>query len=191
MKCLIFLFFFFISLFSNAQVSVAEGMYLAKEFSKELSLYKAKEYVINEIIGVDTSVTKFEMDALAATSSGELTSLVYNCDEKQKSGLVLGFYGNKWNDKGVNYQAFAFKNFPHIEAIELLNVLTSTIDENSKYLNENADNNILFKYREFTFLIYSVEYRPRIRIFWNDFDAEWQSIAFERTKKRYEKSLKK
>lgn len=189
LKRLATLIFISISFSSNAQVSAVNGLYLAKEFSKEIALYKAKEFVINEIIGIDSNVTQFEMDALAATASGELTSLVYRCDEKQLSGLVLGFFGSKWNDAGVSYQAFAFKNIPQEVAIELLKKLTTTIEGNSKYLNENTDNNIVFRFKEFTFLIYNVEYRSRIRIFWNDFDSEWQSVAFERTRKRFERYL--
>jgi hypothetical protein len=36
---------------------------------------------------------RFSIDSLAATESGELPSLVHDCEEKDVSGLVLGFFG--------------------------------------------------------------------------------------------------
>lgn len=61
------------------------GFIAAKEFSKSIALYKAKSFVINEIIGGATSdIVKFEVDPLVASNSGELTTLVYKCSEKIK-----------------------------------------------------------------------------------------------------------
>lgn len=75
----------------------------AKEYSKEIALYKAKSYVISDILGNSSKVVKFKIDPLAATATGELTSLVYNCEELSKEGLILGFYGDYWNDSGLVY----------------------------------------------------------------------------------------
>ena len=41
-----------------------------------------------------------------------------------------------------------------------------------------------------TFLIYNDELSTKIRVFWNGFDSEWESQAFGRTKKRFEKNIK-
>ena len=98
-----------ISTISFSQVSKSTGLYFAKDFSKDQALYKAKDYVMKQVIGVEKKLIKFDIDPLAAASSGELTSLVYGCDEKNLSGLVLGFYGSRWNDAGIVYQAYAFK----------------------------------------------------------------------------------
>ena len=76
-----------------SQVPATYGIYFAKEYSKEIALYKAKDFVMHEVIGAGAEPVKFKIDPLAAASSGELTSLVYRCDEKAKAGLVLGFYG--------------------------------------------------------------------------------------------------
>lgn len=166
------------------------NIFYAKEFSKEISLYKAKSFVIKDLLGSSNTAVKFEIDPLAATASGELTSLVYKCDELKKEGLILGFYGNYWNDAGIVYQGYAFKNLPKEKALELLQKLEEAITNFNKYLSDDTDNNnIYFKYDDLTFLIYKST-EIRIRVFWNTFDAEWQDVAFRRTKRRFEKKIK-
>ena len=98
MKKTITLLFFLTTINAFCQVRQTDvNLFQAKEFSKDVALFKAKEFVMEKIIGVDTELTKFEIDPLAASSSGQLTSLVYSCKEKNLSGLVLGFYGDRWN----------------------------------------------------------------------------------------------
>ena len=58
-------------------------------YDKEISLYRAKEFLMNKVLGVDSKVIKFEMDPLAPTSSGELTTLVYKCEEKKTEWTYL------------------------------------------------------------------------------------------------------
>jgi len=179
-----------ISAISFSQVSVNSGIYFAKEFSKDQALYKAKDYVMKNVIGVEEKLTKFDIDPLAAASSGELTSLVYSCNEKNLSGLVLGFYGDRWNEAGVTYQAYAFKNLPEKNALEILSKIDKYIDDESKYLSADTDNNnMFFQYDNMTFLIYR-DGSVKIRVFWNGFDSEWESSAFGRTKRRFERKIK-
>lgn len=178
------------STLANSQISESTGLYFAKEFSKDQALYKAKDYVMKQIIGVDKTLIKFDIDPLAAASSGEMTSLVYGCEEKDLSGLVLGFYGDRWNDVGVIYQAYAFKNFPKNKALDILSKIDAYIDDESKYLSEDSDNNnMFFQYDDMTFLIYR-DGGVKIRVFWNGFDSEWESTAFGRTKRRFERKIK-
>ena len=180
-----------ISTISFSQVSVNSGVYFAKEFSKDQALYKAKDYVMKNVIGIEKKLLKFDIDPLSAASSGELTSLVYSCDEKNLSGMVLGFYGSRWNDTGVVYQAYAFKNLPKENALEVLSKLDKYIDDESKYLSADSDNNnMFFQYDDMTFLIYR-DGSVKIRVFWNGFDSEWESTAFKGTKRRFERKIKK
>ncbi|WP_445749903.1 hypothetical protein [Polaribacter sp.] len=190
MKKLLFILSLILPTVSFSQVSVNKGIYFAKEFSKEISLYRAKTFVMNEILGIEEKLTKFEIDPLAASSSGELTTLVYNCEEKKMSGLVLGFYGDRWNDSGVSFQAYAFKNLPKKKALEILSTIEKFIADESKFLSQDYDNNnMFFKFDDITFLIYKTTGGSKIRVFWNGFDSEWESTAFGRTKKRFEKSI--
>jgi hypothetical protein len=173
-----------------AQYSVNSNFLLAQEYSKEISLYKAKSFVIKEILNTSEEVVRFEIDPLAASTSGELTSLVYKCEAKKMEGLLMGFYGNYWNDDGVIYKGYAFKNFPKEKALELLTKISETIENQNAYLTEDMDNNnIYFQYDDVLILIYK-NIEPNIRVFWNDFDASWSLSAFKLTKKRFEKSIK-
>jgi len=188
MRLKTFLLLVFISQYLTAQIP--SDFFFAKEYSKELTLYKAKAFVINEIIKDQTSIVKFEVDPLAAASSGELTTLVYKCDEKKLEGMVLGFYGVYWNNYGVVYQGYAFKNLPRNEAQSLMDKISSVIEDNKDYLKDNPDNNnIYFTFDDLTVLVYYIA-DTKIRLFWRDFDADWNITAFTRTSKRFEKKLR-
>lgn len=167
------------------------NIWAAKEFSKDISLFKSKEFLFNIVLGSTAQVVQFEVIPLAASSSGELTTLLYKCEAKQKEGLILGFYGNYWNDSGVLYQGYSFKNLEKEKAIEFLNKIVTTIDANNKFLKENSDNNnIYFKYDDMDVLIWTNAGIYTIRIFWEGFDSTWEKTAFERSKRRFEKKIK-
>lgn len=190
MKCRLLIFFVFAISQAFSQVSVSNGLYFAKEYSKEQALYKAKDFVMKNVLGVNESVMKFKIDPLAAASSGEMTSLVYKCETKGLKGLILGFYGDRWNESGVVYQAYAFKNFSETSAKEMLRGLKNVIDLNLEYLNSDSDNNNLYyKYDDITFLIYN-KGSVKIRVFWKEFDSEWETTAFNRTRRRFERKMK-
>ena len=180
-------------LFSQVQTNSNNVIY-AKEFSKEIALYNSKNFLFKTILGSTDQIEKFEIIPLAAASSGELTTLLYKSESKQKEGLILGFYGNYWNNAGVVYQGFAFKNFEKNEAIKFLTKIQDAIDDNRKYLqDENDNNNIYFKYDDIDVLIWS-NYGSNsndytIRLFWNGFDSSWEKLAFDRSKRRFEKKI--
>lgn len=181
------------SLTTAAQLSVAKGgVFYAKEFSKEIALYSAKTFVISDVLGNSDETIKFEVDPLAASSSGELTTLVYRCESKNKEGLILGFYGTRWNDAGISYQAFSFKNLQTKEANELLDKIEKATSENFKYISADYDNNnIYFHYQDLTVLVYFKDSNNiKLRIYWNGFDSEWEWSTYKKTRKRLEKKLK-
>jgi len=178
--------------FCYSQVKVnSNNIWTAKEFSKEISLFKSKEFLFKNVLGSTNEVVPFEVIPLAAASSGELTTLLYKCDAKQKEGLILGFYGDYWNDAGVLYQGYSFKNLEKEKAMEFLNKIVTSIEENKKFLNESGDNNnIFFKYDDMDVLIWTNAGTYSIRIFWQGFDSTWEKTAFERSKRRFEKKIK-
>jgi len=170
---------------------VNNNIWVAKEFSKDIALYNSKNFLFKNVLGVSPEVVKFEIIPLAAASSGELTTLLYKCESKQKEGLVLGFYGNYWNEAGVLYQGFAFKNFEKKQAIEFLSQINDAIVNNSKFLDADSDNNnIYFKFDDIDVLIWSSSQEYTIRLFWNGFDSSWEKTAFNRSKRRFEKKIK-
>ena len=157
--------------FCYSQVKVnSNNIWNAKEFSKEISLFKSKEFLFKTVLGSTAQAVPFEVIPLAAASSGELTTLLYKCEAKQKEGLILGFYGDYRNESGVLYQGYSFKNFEKEKAIEFLNKIETSIEENNKFLKENSDNNnIYFKYDDMDVLIWTNSGFYNIRIFWQGF----------------------
>ncbi len=177
-------------IFSQVKIN-SNNIWTAKEFSKEISLFKSKEFLFKNVLGSTEQIVPFEVIPLAAASSGELTTLLYKCDTKQKEGLILGFYGDYWNEAGVLYQGYSFKNLEKEKAMEFLNKIVASIEENKKFLNESGDNNnIFFKYDDMDVLIWTNAGTYSIRIFWQGFDSTWEKTAFERSKRRFEKKIK-
>jgi hypothetical protein len=155
-----------------AQVSQSSGGMLAKQYSEEIAEYAAKTWLINEILGKATEVVRFKIDALAASASGQLTSLVYRCDKVEKNGLLLGFYNNKWNDAGVSYKAYAFKNLPLQDANSFIDSIESTITKQTFFLeSDRGTNHVYFYYNDIRVLIYSAAMTTKIRLYWNGFDS--------------------
>ena len=176
--------------FSQVKVN-SNNVWTAKEFSKEISLFKSKEFLFKNVLGSTEQIVPFEVIPLAAASSGELTTLLYKCETKNKEGIILGFYGDYWNEAGVLYQGYSFKNLEKDKAIEFLYKIVASIEENKKFLNENGDNNnIFFKYDDMDVLIWTNLGTYSIRIFWQGFDSTWEKTAFERSKRRFEKKIK-
>ncbi|MCO5241451.1 MAG: hypothetical protein M9904_15490 [Chitinophagaceae bacterium] len=187
---LLLLVFTFISFSTFSQIN-SNKIWFAKEYSKEIALYNSKQFLFKNILGSSPEVVQFEILPLAAASSGELTTLLYKCDSKKKEGLILGFYGNYWNDAGVLHQGYAFKNLEKDKAIEFLNKIQQAIDNNNKFLKSDADNNnIYFQYDDLDVLIWSSAVTYTIRVFWKEFDSTWEKTAFERSKRRFEKKTK-
>ncbi len=81
--------------------SEANNFLYAKEFSKEIALFNTKSFLFRDVLGISSDIVQFEVIPLAASNSGELTTLLYRCESKNKEGLVLGFYGNYWNKFGA------------------------------------------------------------------------------------------
>ena len=97
----------------------------------------------------------------------------------------MGFFGDYWNSAGVSYKGYSFLNLPRPEALIVLSKIEEAVDDNSKFLNKDGDNNnIYYLHRDITFLIYADGNSKKIRVFWNNFDSEWDMTAFRRTKRR-------
>ncbi len=166
------------------------SLFGAKSYNKEVSIFKAKSYLMKEVITISDSVVQFNIEALASAGSGDLTTLVYECTEQKKSGVLFGFYNDYWNDNGVIYQGYRFKNIDKDSAIMLLNKIEKVQEQYTSYLRNNLDqNNVCFSYDDIVFLISSdwANMQNPIRIFWKGFDADWDYSAFKKTLKLLEK----
>ena len=55
---------------------------------------------IISIIDVKEDETiEFCVDHLATAPPGELSNLIYKCEQKKPRGSILVFYGNYWNEE--------------------------------------------------------------------------------------------
>lgn len=181
----------FLLLISTISFSQIPGFYEAKEFSKDVSLFRAKTFLTHDVLKTSENSLKFEAIPLAAASSGELTTLLYKCEVLNTDGLILGFYGNYWDKtSGVSYQGYAFKDLPKQKAYEFLNKIETEIEKNSKFLKDNNDNNnIVFEYDDLKIIIWTTSGSYLIRVFWNGFDSTWEKTSFERSKRRFERKI--
>jgi hypothetical protein len=180
--------------FSFSQINSTQtngNIWVAKEFSKSVALFRAKSFLYRKVLGSEEKLNSFEIMPLAAASSGELTTLLYQSYTKDKEGMILGFFGDYWNDSGVSYQGYAFRNFSKEDALSFLNKISQVIENHRKYLKEDPDNNnIYFSFQDIDVLIYASEDNFSIRLFWNHFDSSWEKTAFDRSKRRFESNLR-
>ncbi|MBS9774497.1 MAG: hypothetical protein KGV59_04995 [Tenacibaculum sp.] len=162
----------------------------AKEWSKDIALFRGKAFLFNDVLGgASVDVRKFSVIPLASSKSGELTTLIYKSEELKKEGLILGFFGDYWNEAGVTFQGYAFKNLPADKAKAFLNKIEKSIEDHKNFLQEDSDNNnIYFKFDDLEVLIYR-DGDYVLRIFWKKFDSTWENTAFRRSKRRFLKNI--
>jgi hypothetical protein len=166
---------------------------MAKEYSKETSEYRAKTYLIEQVLKDSSAVKLFEVDALASAMSGELTTLVYRSFTDNKDGLILGFYGDYWSEQsGVAYQGYNFRHYEKSDALVFLNRLKSVALSNKDFLyKELNENNLFFEHDDMKIVVYAMCTDCfRYRIYWDGFDALWDYDALNKTIKRLNKALK-
>jgi len=190
--------FLIVILFLSAELLFSQSkgtgidVWYAKEFSKSAALFYSKEYLFKNILQASSELIKFEVIPLAAAGSGELTTLIYKCESKQKEGLILGFFGNYFNSNGLLYTGFSFKNLDRDQAIVFLKIIEQAMQTNNDYLLDDPDNNnIVFQFDDINILIWSNGTSNDIRLFWNGFDSSWGYDAFARSQRRFERKLSK
>lgn len=104
--------------------------------------------------------------------------------------MVLGFYGDYWNDEGVTFQGYGFKNLSKEQAFDFLTKIELEIEENQKFLKDSNDNNnIVFEYDDLMVMVWTTSGSYMIRVYWNGFDSTWEKTSFERSKRRFEKRI--
>ena len=172
-----------------AQIPTTLGFTLSDEFSESIALEKAQGFLLRDIIHSNENVIEFKLDRISSSMSGELTSFIYLCEEREVKGLILAFYGDYWNDSGDLYKGFVFKNIPDIKAKEFIAKISRTMEEQKEVLSKDNDNNVSFKFDGLDVVI-SKDMEFKIRLFWNGFDSDWDHWAFSRTKRVIEEGLK-
>lgn len=159
-----------------------------KSAAKEISQFRAKEFIINNIIGDNKGKEiKFETESLASDDSGGLISVAFNCNEVSKKGLLLAFIGYNKNQNGEILRGYGFRDIPLNDAKELLSRIEAVRETNKKYLSNDTNvNNVYIEYQDIKFVIYK-DFGSKIRVFWNGFEVIWEDTAFNRSKRRLDK----
>ncbi|MDC1266367.1 hypothetical protein N8Z75_00170 [Crocinitomicaceae bacterium] len=172
-----------------SQFGASSGL-LHKEFSKENTEYLAKLYMAKNVMSITDEPKTLKLDAVTAAQSGELTCLVYDCEGAGK-GLLFAFWGKRWNQSGVTYNAYDFIHIPQEKASFMLNKLDSLnnafMDAHSSAMPQNAKESLVFKIDDFEFILSIFT----MRVIWNDFDSHWRSSEMRKTKKKFEKLIVK
>src|SRR5260221_8354578 len=97
---------------------------LAQAYNKEITQYMVKEFIIREVLQIPPRQTiEVEINALTSSASGELTTVIYDCQALKKRGLVFGFWNEHFNEHNLAYKGYAFKNFEFENAKEMLEEL--------------------------------------------------------------------
>jgi len=159
-----------------------------KEIAKEISQFRSKEFIINNIIGnVSQRDVSFETESLASDDSAGLISVAFNCSEVNKKGLLLAFLGNNRDSNGSIGLAYGFKYIPLVDAQNLFKRIDALKEKHKKYLNaENDVNNIYIEHDDLKFILYR-DGGDKVRVLWNGFEVIWERTAFDRTKRRLDR----
>ena len=159
-----------------------------KELAKEISQFRSKEYIVDYLIGpAGTKEVKFETESLASDDSAGLISVAFNCNEVNKKGLLLAFFGNNKNEDGQVAQAYGFRFIPLEKAQSLLKRIDDIKDRHKKYMqSENDVNNLYIEFEDIKFILYR-DGGDKVRVFWNGFEVTWERVAFDRTKRRLDR----
>jgi len=195
-KILIFL--ILLPLVAKSQDEKIKGeLRFGRKWSAEREAYLGKKFIIEEILGEEqlNYYSKFQIEPLLASKTTELSTIYYNSNEKNKEGLLFGFYGRFWESEtsGESFSGHSFKNLDTKQALGLISKIDGILRNEASYIDNYKDvNNIYFNYEDMLFLIYRKNASIlKIRIFWNGYDVEWEYNSFYRTKKKFEKALQK
>lgn len=190
MKYVLFILFFCSNCFyTNAQTR--QGEVLSQEYCKQITEYYCKQYIVDEVLQVpDRKSVGIYIHPITAAKSGELTTVLYQCDSLHKKGLVFAF----WNDYSTGiilpFKGYGFYNLDFEQAKELLNSLESLVDQENKILDDTPGN-LVYKSDDLTFLFYNrigdFGSCKGIRVWWKTFDSDWTVTNLQTTIKRFRK----
>lgn len=173
-----------------SQISSNKSVF-AKLWSKDLTLNMAKLYLVQNVVSIQENEERLVLDGLSASTSGELTAICYSGDSAKTVGILLAFYGDYWTEQGVNYKGYAFKNLNPSTALKFLEKIIDVSEKNQVFMEANLDkNNIIFTFDDIVVIMFN-NGPIKLRILWQNFDAEWTLDEVYKTLKRFETFIKK
>ena len=186
---------FTFSISIKAQNISEKGGIFMQYYSKKEAEFKGIEFLINNVLELtEKEVISFTFESLSASATGEITALFYSCEEKGKTGLIIGFFNINWVP-GAIFKKYQYLNLTGNEARALLNrILTYKRNWDNGSWNENTygdvKKSIAFKSNGLTFVM-DKHNEYYMRVYWNDFDSSWGYGSLTRSRKRFERHYKK
>ena len=181
-----------ICLFCFSSFGQTRGGVLSQEESKKITEYYCKQYIVDEVLKIpDRQAVEVYIDAITASTSGEITTVLYECSSLQKKGVVFAFW-NDYIDKLLPYKGFGFCNLEFEKANVLFNDLVAVLNQENLILS-NITGNLVFKSDDVTLLFSnsgSFISKRTIRVWYDKFDSDWNQANLKTTIKRFRKFFK-
>jgi len=163
---------------------------ISQEYSKEISEYSTKEYIVRDILCIpEGTLFGVEIDAITASNSGELTTVTYDCETLSKKGIVLTFWSGTLGNNNSSIGEYGFLNIEYDKAVDLFTKLEKVLKFKTSILDKGKNWNAVFRWEDLYFVFYYENSANKIRVFWNGFDSEWNQSNLKTTAKRFNKSF--
>jgi len=161
----------------NAPPTTTIDKLFTQDYSKDMTEYLTKVFIARDILKLkENELTGFEIEAITASKSGELTTVLYNCPLLDQKGLVFVFWNNK---------QYSFYHFEYNDATLMLDRISAAIQNNKTILDEV--NTSVLKSNDIHFIFDG----SLIRVVWNQYDSLWDISNFKTTNHRFGKFFKK
>jgi hypothetical protein len=178
---------------SFAQVKPQSGLdFLSREWNKAENLYRGKNYVITKVLDLpQDQVTPVTISAITSSKSGELTTMVYDCEKLAQRGVVFVFWNPYYNPlaEDVHYLRYGYRNIEASDFEELAESLLELLEDKKGILKE--DNNVVYTWQDIDFVFSNDQGRKSIRVIFGKYDSEWNDANLKTTIKRFRKFEKK
>lgn len=178
--------------FTNISYSqiYSKWSYSSKVWSQDVTLNLAKLFLVQNIVSVSENEERLVAEAFSASNSGEITAVCYSGDSAKTHGLLLAFYGDYWNENGIVFKGFSFKNMDSNHSIKFLQKIVQVSEDHAKFMEKNFDiNNMTFQFDDITIIMF-VNGNTRLRLIWNGYDSEWSLTEVRKVLTRMQQFIK-
>jgi len=175
--------------------NISPKRYLLKSpFNKDYTLSKAKTFITNSLINDSITIAEVVLDPYISLKPDDISSICYSLKGKgwDDVGLLLGFYGEFWDDFEGSFKGYGFKLLKRNQATNFLKKIIDVKTSYENYLNKiTYSNNVVFFYDDLKTIMFKEGNIFKVQIIWNGVSAIWSMEEVERTYEGYKRLLKK